>query len=170
MRPPKKFTPPKFMSYNRKSNALTHISHYRQMMSLWSRDEVLMCKVFPSSLGETGLRRFDRLPAGSIYDWKQLSEEFLARFVSNTKIPKEPDTLFGLQNEQEEMLRSYARRYWEEYNNLDENVCSEQMVVMPFKHSLCPESKLRQSLSNCLTTALKDLSARIEQYACLEDD
>ncbi|XP_028088139.1 uncharacterized protein LOC114288747 [Camellia sinensis] len=99
-----------------------------------------MCKVFPSSLGETGLRWFDRLPAGSIYGWKQLSEEFLARFVSNTKIPKEPDTLFGLRKKQEETLRNYARRYWEEYNDLEENVCREQMVVMSFKQGLRPEN------------------------------
>ncbi|XP_028071284.1 uncharacterized protein LOC114273693 [Camellia sinensis] len=170
MRPPKKFTPPKFTSYDGKLDPLTHISHYRQMMSLWNRDEALMCKVFSSSLGETGLRWFDRLPAGSIHGWKQLSEKFLARFVSNTKIPKEPDTLFGLRKEQEETLRNYARRYWEEYNDLEENVCSEQMAVMSFKHGLRSESKLRQSLTKRPATALKDLRARIEQYARLKDD
>ncbi|XP_028058877.1 uncharacterized protein LOC114262710 [Camellia sinensis] len=139
-------------------------------MSLWSRDEALMCKVFPSSLGETRLRWFDRLPAGSIRSWKQLSEEFLARFVSNTKILKKQDTLFGLRKEQEETLRNYARRYWEEYNDLEENVCSEQTVVLSFKHGLHLESKSRQSLTKRPATALKDLRARIEQYACLEDD
>ncbi|XP_028079416.1 uncharacterized protein LOC114281164 [Camellia sinensis] len=139
-------------------------------MSLWSRDEALMCKVFPSSLGETRLQWFDRLPTGSIRGWKQLSEEFLARFVSNTKIPKEPDTLFSLRKEQEETLRNYARRYWEEYNDLEENVCSEQMAVLSFKHGLRSESKLRQSLTKRPATALKDLRARIEQYARLEDN
>ncbi|XP_028098582.1 uncharacterized protein LOC114298252 [Camellia sinensis] len=44
------------------------------------------------------------------------------------------------------------------------------MVVMSFKHGLCPESKLRQSLTKRLATALKDLRVRIEQYAHLEDD
>ncbi|XP_028085513.1 uncharacterized protein LOC114286527 [Camellia sinensis] len=161
MKPPKKFTPPKFTSYDGKSDP---------MMSLWNRDEALMCKVFPSSLGETGLQWFDRLATGSTHGWKQLSEEFLARFVSNTKISKEPDTLFGLRKEQEETLRNYARRYWEEYNDLEENVCSEQMVVMSFKHGLRPKSKLRQSLTKRPATALKDLRAKIEQHACLEDD
>ncbi|XP_028065970.1 uncharacterized protein LOC114268937 [Camellia sinensis] len=68
------------------------------------------------------------------------------------------------------MLHSYARRYWEEYNDLEENVCSEQMVIMSFKHGLRLESKLRQSLTKCPATALKDLHARIEQYTRLEDD
>ncbi|XP_028115676.1 uncharacterized protein LOC114313495 [Camellia sinensis] len=129
-----------------------------------------MCKVFPSSLGEIGLRWFDRLPAGLIRGWKQLSEEFLARFVSNTKIPKKPDTLFGLRKEQEETLRSYAKRYWEEYNDLEENVCSEQMAVLSFKHCLRSESKLRQTFTKRPATTLKDLRARIKQYARLKDD
>ncbi|XP_028085048.1 uncharacterized protein LOC114286151 [Camellia sinensis] len=129
-----------------------------------------MCKVFPSSLGEFGLRWFNRLLAESIYNWKQLSEEFLARFVSNAKISKEPDTLFGLRKEQEETLRNYVRKYQKEYNDLKENVCNEQMVVMFFKHGLRPESKLRQSLTKRPATVLKDLRARIEQYARLKDD
>ncbi|XP_028081084.1 uncharacterized protein LOC114282575 [Camellia sinensis] len=83
---------------------------------------------------------------------------------------KEPDTLFGLRKEQEETLCNYARRYWEEYNDLEENVCSEQMAIMSFKHGLRPESKLRQSLTKCPAITLKDLRARIEQYARLEDD
>ncbi|XP_028112451.1 uncharacterized protein LOC114310608 [Camellia sinensis] len=170
MRPPKKFTAPKFMSYDGKSDPLTHISHYRQMMSLWSQDEALMCKIFPSSLEKFRIRWFNHLPARSIYCWKQLSEEFLARFISSTKIPKESDTLFGIRKEYEETLRNYARRYWEEYNDLEKNVCSDQMIVMSFKHGLCPESKLRQSLTKPLATELKDLCARIEQYARFEDD
>ncbi|XP_028074525.1 uncharacterized protein LOC114276888 [Camellia sinensis] len=129
-----------------------------------------MYKVFPSSLGESGLRWFDRLPAGSIFDWKQLSEAFLTRFISNTKILKEPDTLFSLRKEQEETLHSYAKRCWEEYNDLEENVCSEQMTVMSFKHDMLPESKLRQSLTKRPAIALKDLRVRIKQYARLEDD
>ncbi|XP_028127157.1 uncharacterized protein LOC114323696 [Camellia sinensis] len=44
------------------------------------------------------------------------------------------------------------------------------MAVMSFKHGLRPESKLRQLLTKRSTTALKDLRARIEQYARLEDD
>ncbi|XP_028074816.1 uncharacterized protein LOC114277159 [Camellia sinensis] len=71
---------------------------------------------------------------------------------------------------QEETLCNYARRYWEEYNDLEENVYSEQMAVMSFKHGLRPESKLKQSLTKRPATALKDLRARIEQYACLKDD
>ncbi|XP_028090578.1 uncharacterized protein LOC114290802 [Camellia sinensis] len=44
------------------------------------------------------------------------------------------------------------------------------MAVMSFKHGLRSESKLKRSLTKRPATALKDLRARIEQYARLEDD
>ncbi|GFY96648.1 hypothetical protein Acr_11g0009540 [Actinidia rufa] len=66
------------------------------MMSQWSENEALMCKVFLSSLGEAKLRWFDKLPATSMTHWKQLSEAFVARFVTNNKVPKEVDALLTL--------------------------------------------------------------------------
>ncbi|XP_028116466.1 uncharacterized protein LOC114314209 [Camellia sinensis] len=168
--PPRKYSPPKFILYDGKTDPLTHISHYRQMMSLWNRDDALMCKVFPSSLGELGLRWFDKLPNGSIYDWTQLSEAFLARFVSNSRVPKQLDTLFNIRKDRKETLRQYARRYWEEYGDLEENVCSEQLAVLYFKQGLPPSHKLRQSLTKRPAPTMKDLRARIEQQARVEDD
>ncbi|KAH7833226.1 hypothetical protein Vadar_004212 [Vaccinium darrowii] len=43
------------------------------------RNDVLMCKVFPSSLGEANLQWFDKLEAESITSWKQLLMVFTAR-------------------------------------------------------------------------------------------
>lgn len=57
-----KYSPSKFILYDGKSDPLTHISHYHQMMSLWNQNDVFMCKVFASSLGEHGLRWYDKLP------------------------------------------------------------------------------------------------------------
>ncbi|XP_028071749.1 uncharacterized protein LOC114274078 [Camellia sinensis] len=168
--PPRKYSPPKFILYDGKTNPLTHISHYRQMMSLWNRNDALICKVFPSSLGELGLRWFDKLPNGSIYDWTQLSETFLARFVSNSRVPKQLDTLFNIRKDRKETLRQYARRYWEEYGDLEENVCSEQLAVLYFKQGLPPSHKLRQSLTKRHASTMKDLRAQIEQQARVEDD
>ncbi|XP_028078611.1 uncharacterized protein LOC114280442 [Camellia sinensis] len=153
-----------------KQRAATPVVHageeLRGRKQLASRQSILL-RISP---GRILIRWFDHLPTGSIYDWKQLSKEFLAKFVSNTKISKELDTLFGLRKELEETLRNYARRCWEKYNDLKKNVCSEQMVVMSFKQGLRLESKLRQPLTNHPATVLKDLRVRIEQYARLEDD
>ncbi|XP_028107285.1 uncharacterized protein LOC114306266 [Camellia sinensis] len=129
-----------------------------------------MCKVFPSSLGELGFRWFDKFPNGSIYDWTQLSEAFLARFVSNSRVPKQLDTLFNIRKDRKETICQYVRRYWEEYGDLEENVCSEQLAVLYFKQGLPSSHKLRQSLTKQPAPTTKDLRARIEQQARVEDD
>ncbi|GFY98934.1 glucan synthase-like 12 [Actinidia rufa] len=58
-------------------------SHVRQMMALWNHMVALMCWVFPSSLGNLGLKWFDKLPVGSIKSFHQLTESFVARTTSN---------------------------------------------------------------------------------------
>ena len=56
---PKKFTPLRFTLYDGKSDLRSHISPISQMMSLWNHLEALMCRVFPSSLGDFELKWFD---------------------------------------------------------------------------------------------------------------
>ena len=58
---PNRFTWPPFNSYDGKTDSVKHVSHYIHMMSLHTRNDALMCKVFPSSLGPTALRWFNRL-------------------------------------------------------------------------------------------------------------
>ena len=55
------------------------------MMALWSHLDALMCRVFPSSLGNLGLYWFEKIPPGSIGGFVQLFEAFVARLVINTK-------------------------------------------------------------------------------------
>ena len=55
------------------------------MMSLYVIEDEMMCKVFPSSLGDLGLIWFDKLPEHSINSFWELSQAFLARFVTITK-------------------------------------------------------------------------------------
>ncbi|GFZ14448.1 hypothetical protein Acr_24g0006380 [Actinidia rufa] len=52
-----KFTPPRFTLYDGKLDSRSHISH--QMMALWNHLDALLYRVFPSSLGDLGLKWFD---------------------------------------------------------------------------------------------------------------
>ena len=54
-----------FTIYDGKTDLVEHVSHYIQMMSLYSHNDGLMCKVFPSSLGLTTMRWFNSLRKGS---------------------------------------------------------------------------------------------------------
>ena len=63
---PQQFTQPAFTMYNGRTDPVEHVSHFNQRMVVHSKNEALMCKVFPSSLGPMAMRWFDGLEEGSI--------------------------------------------------------------------------------------------------------
>ena len=79
---PSRFTRPPFNSYDGKTDPVKQVSHYIQMMSLHTYNDVLMCKVFPSSLGPTTLRWFNGLRKCSIHSFAELIQEFGVRFMT----------------------------------------------------------------------------------------
>ena len=70
---PQRFTQPTFTTYNGRTDLVKHVSHFNQRMAIHSRNEALMCKVFPSSLGHVAMRWFDGLGADSIDSFKELA-------------------------------------------------------------------------------------------------
>ena len=56
MKMPRHFTRPSFTIYDEKIDPAEHVSHYIQMMSLYSQNDGLMCKVCPFSLGPKTMR------------------------------------------------------------------------------------------------------------------
>ena len=137
-------------------------------MALYYRKDSLICRIFPSSLGEVALRWYDRLEHGSIHSWKELSEAFTTRFITNTRKPKEVDSLMALTMKSGESLKSYSTRYWETYNEID--LCGKDLDVRQFKFSLPVGSKIRQSLTKKPPPNMADLMSRIEQHVHVEED
>uniref|UniRef100_A0A2N9I521 Uncharacterized protein n=1 Tax=Fagus sylvatica TaxID=28930 RepID=A0A2N9I521_FAGSY len=140
---PAKFISPNLAVYDRKSDPVGHLSRYRQAMAFHNSNNALMCHVFPSSLGEVGLRWFDRLEHRSIRSWKEMSEIFTARFITNTQKPKKIDSLLALTMKAGETLKSYSTRYWEVYNDID--ACDEDIVVKTFRVEDDPKSAAKDA-------------------------
>ena len=70
---PRRFHQPTFSLYNGRTNPVEHISHFSQKLAVHSKDEALMCKIFPSSLGPMAMRWFNGLKANSINSFKKLT-------------------------------------------------------------------------------------------------
>ena len=102
---PARFVSPPLAVYDGKSDPVGHLSRYRQSMALHISNDPLMCRIFPSSLGEVGLQWFDRLDHRSIRSWQEMSESFTARFITNTRKPKEIDALLALKMKAGETLK-----------------------------------------------------------------
>jgi hypothetical protein len=139
-----KFSSPNYVMYDGKADPIGHISHFRQSMALHLGNDALMCRMFPSSLGPMSLRWFNRLQHSSIYSWDELAEAFVSQFITNSRKPKEFDSLLFMRMKDSESLKSYSSRYWEVYNKVDG--CTEEIAIKTFKLGLNPEFKLRHNL------------------------
>ena len=70
---PRWFHQPTFSLYNGRTDPVEHVSHFSQKMAVHSKDEALMCKIFPFSLGLMAMRWFNGLKANSIDSFKKLT-------------------------------------------------------------------------------------------------
>ena len=70
---PRRFHQPTFSLYNGRTDSVEHVSHFSQKMAVHSKDEALMCNIFPSSLGLMAMRWFNSLKANSIDSFKKLT-------------------------------------------------------------------------------------------------
>ena len=70
---PRRFHQPTFSLYNGRTDLVKQVSHFSQKMAVHSKDEPMMCKIFPSSLGPMAMRWFNGLKANSIDSFKKLA-------------------------------------------------------------------------------------------------
>ena len=59
-----------FTLYNGRTNPIEHVTQFNQRIAVHSKNETLMCKVFPSSLGHVAMRWFNDLKMNSIDSYK----------------------------------------------------------------------------------------------------
>ena len=115
------FHQPTFAIYNGRMDPVEHVSQFNQRMTIHSRNEALMCKVFLSSLGPVVMRWFNSLKTDFIDSYKQLIQAFGSRFITNSKVPRPLSSLLSLSMREGETLKAYSDRYWEMYNEMDGN-------------------------------------------------
>ena len=107
----RRFHQPTFSLYNGRTNPMEHVSHFSQKMAIHSKDEALMCKIFPSSLGSMAMRWFNGLKANSIDSFKKLTQSFVARFITCSRVPLPLGSLLSMSMREGETLKAYSDRY-----------------------------------------------------------
>ena len=127
-----------------------------------------MCKVFLSSLGPVAMRWFNGLKADSVDLYRQLTQAFSSRFVTNSKAPQPLSALLSLSMRDGETRKAYSGTYWEMYNEMDGNF--DDVSINTFKSSLPTEHGLRKSLTGKSATSVRQLMDRIDKYKRVEED
>ncbi|XP_050290238.1 uncharacterized protein LOC126728467 [Quercus robur] len=164
----RRFQQPTFAIYNGRTDPVEHVSQFNQSMAVHSRNEALMCKVFPSSLGPVAMRWFNGLKANSIDLYRQLTQTFGSRFVTNRRAPRPLSALLSLYMHDGETLKACSNRYWETYNEMEDNF--DDVAIITFKNSLPSDHCLRKSLTGKPTTSMRQLMDRIDKYKRVEEN
>ena len=133
-----------------------------------SKNEALMCKVFPSSLGPMAMRWFDGLDANSIDSFKELTQAFGSHFITCSRVPRPLDSLLSMSIREWETLKTYLDRYWEMFNEINEDF--DDVAIKTFKVGLLAEHDLRKSLTKKPVRSMRWLMGRIEEYKRVEED
>ena len=149
---PRRFHQPTFTIYNGRTDPVEHVSHFSQRMAVHSKDEALMCKVFPSSLRLVVMRWFDGLRANSIDSFKELTRAFGSRFITCTRVSQPLNSLLSLSMREGETLKTYSDRYWEMYNEIDGDF--DDVAISTFKVGLPAKHNLRKFLTGKPVTSV----------------
>ena len=154
--------------YNGRTDPMEHVSQFKQKMVVYSQDEALLCRVFPSSLGPMPIRWFDGLRTNSISSLKKLTQSFCFRFITCSRVPQPLDSLLSMSMREGESVKAYAGRYWEMFNEINGDF--EEIAIRTFKVELPPEHGLRKSLTGKPVTSLRQLMDRVDKYKRIEED
>ena len=137
-------------------------------MAVHSKNEALMCKVFPSSLGPVVMRWFNSLKKNSIDSYKQLTLAFGSRFITNSRVLRLLSSLLSLSIRERETLKAYSDIYWEMYDEMDDNF--DDVTISTFKSGLPTKHGLRKSLTGKPVTSVHQLMDWIDKYKRVEED
>ena len=165
---PRQFHQPMFTIYNGRTDPVEHVSHFNQRVAVHSKNEALICKVFPSSLGPVAMRWFNGLRTNSIDSFRKLTRAFDARFITCNRVPRPLDSLLSMSMREGETLKTYSDKYWEMFNEIDGDY--DDVAINTFKAGLPAEHDLRKSMTGKPIASVHQLMDRIDKYKRVKED
>ena len=165
---PRRFHQPTFSLYNGRTDPVEHVSHFSQKMVVHSKDEALMCKIFPSSLGPMAMRWFNGLKENYIDSFKKLTQSFGTHFITCSRVLLPLGSLLSMSMRDGETLKAYSDRYWEMFNEIDGSY--DDVAISTFKAGLPAEHDLRKSFTDKPVTSVCLLMDKIDKYRRIKED
>ncbi|XP_068504393.1 uncharacterized protein [Phaseolus vulgaris] len=136
-----------------------HIAVYTTQISLYTWNDAIMCRVFPTTLKAATLSWFTRLPPLCIYCFDTLVKKFGAQFATSRPHHLTSIALVNIRQERIESLRAFMDRFGKvalSIHNLSLKVTMHHMITTlkprPFADNLCKKpavnlDELRQRAS-----------------------
>ncbi|XP_068503650.1 uncharacterized protein [Phaseolus vulgaris] len=143
-----------------------HMDAYTTHMSLYTSDDVVLCRMFPRSLKGAALSLFTKLPPNFIDSFATLVVKFEAQFATSRPHHLTSIALVGIHQEKGESLRTFVDRFRKvamSIRNLSPDVAMHHMLTAlrlgPFVDNLCMQP----------TVSLDELRKRVVKYMQLEE-
>ena len=107
---PPKFKAPTFHTFNGKGSTNQHIYYFKSQTGNVVSNDVIMARLFISTLKGIAFEWFTKLPASSIKIWANLEKLFLARFFEDDMEVVMP-TLFATKQKKREFIKAVMERF-----------------------------------------------------------
>ncbi|KAM1488601.1 hypothetical protein ACFXTO_031938 [Malus domestica] len=161
--PPRGFSMPHFIPYKEDEDPYQHLKHYRSTMILYRNNDVLMCKIFATTLQGEAQDWFHILPPQSIQSFNELSFVFTKEYSSNRSIKMTSDHLFSIVKYPWETIRDYVKRFKVEKAKIvgyNEDITTTSFKNgLPTKHPLFRKLIMGEELTLAASYALAEKHA-----------
>ncbi|XP_025628447.1 uncharacterized protein [Arachis hypogaea] len=101
------------------SNPQEHLTAFEARMKLEGVGDTVRCRPFPVTLVGPAIRWFNALLQGSITAFSDISQSFLARFMTCIAKAKHPINLLGVIQKPEEPTRKFLDRFNDKFLDID---------------------------------------------------
>ncbi|RYQ97464.1 hypothetical protein Ahy_B08g093506 [Arachis hypogaea] len=111
---PKGFDKPTDMKYDGTKDPQEHLMAFEARMNLEGALDAVRCRAFPVTLAGPAIKCFNALPNGSITDFHDISQKFMAQFTTRITKAKHAISLLGVTQRHDESTRKYLDRFNDE--------------------------------------------------------
>ncbi|GKV48237.1 hypothetical protein SLEP1_g55063 [Rubroshorea leprosula] len=169
---PAGFKIPQLETYDGTKDPDDHLHAFYSCMQAQNASNVLMCKIFPSTLRGNARTWYHSLPPKSISSYTEMTSAFATKFSNRRLIRKTTSELMRVKQRDGESLKNYMSRFNDavlEVSSFDQAV-GIAAVISGLKHDKFKDSLIKHAattFSEVNDTSLKFITA--EEYALAQN-
>ncbi|CAH9091236.1 unnamed protein product [Cuscuta epithymum] len=164
---PRDCRPPQGIVYNGTGDPKAHLISFEGNLSMLGASDEAICRLFFSTLRGPTQEWFGQLRPGSIDNYEQLSQQFMAQFAASTTPKKSFTSLTSVKQGKDEPLAQFLVRWRDEVLQVDD--LDERLGVNMFTSALAT-GDLYRDLRRNPSTSYTEVLARAQKYASIEEE